>query len=76
MSKYDREKSNEHMLLKCPVRISFWRDVEKWFAQLSDSGYNVRNYKNILGDLENSKASNHIILFGKVCIHKSKLNDK
>ena len=67
--------SNEHMLLMCPVSVSFWQDFEKWIAQLSDSGYDSSNNRIIPGDLKSSKATNHIILFGKVCIHKSKIND-
>ena len=49
--------SNEHMLLKSPVSVSFWQDVEKWIAQPSDSGYKLSNNIIRLGDLDNSKAT-------------------
>ena len=57
--------------LKCPVSASFWQDVQEWIDQLSDSGFNFSKNRIILGDLENSKATNQIILFGKVCIYAS-----
>ena len=60
--------SNEHMLITCPVSSTFWQDVEKWIAELTASDYNLSNNRVIVGGLENRKAINQIILFGKVCI--------
>ena len=64
--------SNEHMLLRYPVNVSFWQDIENWVAQLCDSRNDLSNNRTILKDLKNQ----HIIVFGKVCLHKSKINDK
>ena len=62
------------MLPKSPVSASFWQDVGKKIAQLSDSGYDLSNTK--IRFEENSKATNQVTLFCNVCIHKSKINDK
>ena len=46
--------SNEHMLLRHPVNVSFWQDIENWIAQLCDSKNDLSNNRTILKDLENS----------------------
>ena len=59
------------MLPKCNVSVSFWQDVEKWIAKLSETKYNLSNNRIIADVLENNKAINqiHVILFGKVCFY-------
>ena len=57
------------MLLKCHVNVSFWQGVEKWNAKLSETELNLSSNRIIVGNVENIRAINQIILFGRVCVH-------
>ena len=57
-----KEDSVQHMLLKCPVSVSIWSEIENWIQNLAVLDYNISDKKKILGELEKALCLNSIIL--------------
>ena len=54
------------MLLKCPVIVELWEQVNEWLKEIGFINYNLTETKKILGDIDNGNITTTIILLTKI----------
>ena len=64
------------MLLKCPVIVELWEQVNEWLKEIGFINYNLTETKKILGDIDNGNITTTIILLTKKVIYNSFKKDK